>query len=153
VPVDLRVDGANKLDAISRQLKETGDKDLRKLLMSGMQRAGKPLKVAAAQAARDNLPRKGGLAEWVASSKFSVATRGGRDPSVRIVARKVGHDLAALDRGRLRHPLFGNRRHWFNQQIRPGWFSDAMTAQAPAVRTEVVRVLDQVADAIAAKAR
>lgn len=41
-------------------------------------------------------------------------------------------DLRAIDRGRLRHPLFGARGQgqWFNQQVRPGWWTKAMTGPA-----------------------
>jgi hypothetical protein len=35
-------------------------------------------------------------------------------------------DLQSLDRGRLRHPLFGNRRYWYMQAVRPGWFTSAV---------------------------
>lgn len=147
--VDLRIQGADQLGDIARHLKETGDKELRKELYRGIQRAAKPLRTAAQQAARENLPKRGGLNEWVASSKFSITTRGGRDPAVRVAGKKAGHDLKRMDQGRLRHPLYGNRRHWFIQQIPAGWFSTAMTARAPAVRRDVVAVLDDVAARIA----
>lgn len=147
--MDLRIEGADQLGDVARRLKETGDKELRKELYRGIQRAAKPLSAAAQRSARANLPKRGGLNEWVASSKFSVSTSGGKDPAVRISGRKVGHDLKALDRGRLRHPLYGNRRRWYNQQIRPGWFSEPMTEGASGVRREIVDVLEDIARRVA----
>lgn len=147
--VELSVAGADKLGDVARRLRETGDKALRAELLRGINRATRPLKAAAQQSARDRLPRRGGLNEFVASSKFSTSTRTGRDPAVRITATKAGHDVRALDRGRLRHPLFGNRRHWFNQQVPAGWFTDAMEAGAPVVRRSIVDVLDDVAKKVA----
>ncbi len=32
-------------------------------------------------------------------------------------------DLRSLDRGRLRHPLFGNREHWYNESVPRGWWT------------------------------
>lgn len=149
MPADLRIVGADKLGDVARRLKETGDKELRRELYRGIQRAANPLKEVAKRSARANLPSRGGLNEWVASSSFSVSTRGGQNPAVRFAGRKTGHDLRALDRGRLRHPLYGNRRHWFTQQIPPGWFSRPMEAAIPGIRRDVVDVLEDIARRIA----
>jgi hypothetical protein len=148
--VDLVVHGGEQLEKVARRLKEIGDKELRKELFSGIQRAAKPMKLAAQQAARSKLPRRGGLNEWVASSKFTVSVRSGKFPAARVTGKKSGHDLAALNRGRLRHPLYGDRGHWYTQQIDANWFSDAMAAQAPAVREEIVAILDDIARRIGA---
>lgn len=145
MPVELTVQGGEKLGVLAARLKETGNTELRKELFRGIQRAAKPLRAAAANAARENLPKRGGLNEWVASSKFTISIRSGRNPAVRVKGNKQGHDLAAMDRGRLRHPLFGNRKLWFTQQIRAGWFSEAMQRESPGVRREVVNVIDDMA--------
>lgn len=109
------------------------------------------MKAAGQHAARVSLPNRGGLNEWIAGAKFSVSTRSGKDPAIRLSVQKRGHDLAALNRGRLRHPLYGNRRHWYLQQIRAGWFGEAMTGLAPGVRRDLVDVMDDVARRLAAK--
>lgn len=146
MPADLRIEGTEQLERVARRLKDLGDGELRKELYRAIQRATKPLKAKAKDAALRDLPQRGGLNKWVASSKFSTRTRGGgRNPGVKIVAKKGTHDLRALDRGRLRHPVYGNRRVWVNQSVKPGWFSKSMEDGAPDVRRELLGVLEDVA--------
>lgn len=141
--VDLRVEGADDFQRVARELREVGDVELRRELYRGIERAVKPLKEAARDAARQRLPHRGGLAEKVAKSKFSTRRRSGRDPGIKIVA-KDPIDLASIDRGRLRHPVFGNRRVWVNQSVPAGWFTDAMEKGAADVRRELLEVLGDV---------
>lgn len=150
MPVDLRVEGADQLTKLAADLKAVGAKELRRDLLRGIQQATKELKDAAKKAALDNLPKRGGLNEFVASAKFATRVRtSGRSPGVSIVASKSGHDLAAMDRGRLRHPVYGNRRLWVTQTITPGWFTDAMRDAAQPVRAELLNVLDDIAGRLA----
>ena len=51
-------------------------------------------------------------------------------------------DLKALNRGRLRHPLFGNRKHWYEQSIPPGMWDDAILKVAPTVIGDTADVLE-----------
>lgn len=149
MPVEVTiVADTEKLARLSAVLKRVGDQQLRRELYRGIQRATVPMKAAARASALQRLPKRGGLAGKVASSKLSTRTRGGRNPSVRIVA-SGGVDLRSMDRGRLRHPVFGNRRVWVNQSVAARWFTDPMRATAPAARTEIAGVLDRVAVDIA----
>ena len=147
--VDLNVHGANRLAAVAKRLKETGDKDLRKELYRGIQRAGKPLREATKASAREHLPRKGGLNELIARSRYSMKTRSGENPTVQFVAARKGIDMKAIERGRLRHPVFGNRKNWVTQTIAGGFFARATQDAIPEVRKEVVKVLDDIAEKIA----
>jgi hypothetical protein len=75
--------------------------------------------------------------------------RGGKNPSVRLTGKrksKTGKqsDLAAIDKGRVRHPVFGNRKVWVVQQVRPGFFSRPTDAAAERVRHEVFAVIDDI---------
>jgi hypothetical protein len=146
VVTDLRIVGANRLGEVAAQLKAAGDRELRRDLLRGIQRAGKPLKAAAREGALRNLPSTGGLNEFVADAKVSVRTRSaGRNPGVRLTGKKSGHDLQAIDRGRVRHPVFGNRRAWVNQSVRAGWWTEALQDAAPKVRQELVEVVEDIA--------
>lgn len=75
------------------------------------------------------LPARGGLGRWVAAAKFSVRFRdSGRSAGISVkVSRKTEKDRAALDpldtAGRVRHPLYGNRRHWYPQQVAALFFT------------------------------
>lgn len=85
--MEVKVQGAEQLAALSRRLRETGSKDLRREVFRGLGRAAKPAKAAAKREALRRLPKRGGLAELVASSRIGSRNRlAGNDPSVRIVA-------------------------------------------------------------------
>lgn len=58
-------------------------------------------------------------------------------------------DLASLNRGRLRHPLYGNREHWYDQHVKPEFWDRAMRKGEDDVRKEVLAALDSVADMLA----
>ena len=53
-------------------------------------------------------------------------------------------DLRALNAGRLRHPLYGNRSHWYPQRIAPGFVDKAIERGTRDVREEMLRALDRV---------
>lgn len=139
-----KITGANNLERIARELKATGDKELRRELLRGIQKGAKPLKEAVKRSADLTLPQRGGLHKVVARSKVSVRTRlAGGNPGVTLRADS-GHDINAMDRGRLRHPVFGDRRAWVTQQIKPGWWSLPIKAAAPAVRQNIEQAMESV---------
>jgi hypothetical protein len=151
--VDIRVVGADKLARLSRALKDAGDKDLRRELGAGLRRAARPMRETFKAGALGFLPHRGGLAEEVAvGMRFTTKVGTGANPSVRITASLPGHDLPAINRGRLRKPVFGNRKVWVTQQIRPGFWTDSGYVAAPAVRVELVKAIDAVAAKLEAKA-
>lgn len=142
--------GAEEFARLSKRFKDAGEKELRKELYASVQRATKPAKEAARQAAASELPSRGGLADKVAKAKLTTKARAGRDPSVRIVA-KSDLDLRAIDNGTLRHPVYGNRNRWVSQSIPAGWFTDAMRRSAPKVRRELTEAMRRVAAQITSK--
>lgn len=149
MPVDLRISGVDQLEAVARRIKEAGDKELRRELLRGINRALKPAKAEVQRAALADLPKRGGLNQLVASSKIGSRTRtAGRDPAVFLTGTKSGHDLRSIDRGRLRHPVFGTDT-WVDQDIKPGWWSQTLAGQVPSIRREVVNALEDVARRLA----
>lgn len=136
--------GAEDLAAVAKALRQAGDKDLRKELYRGLRRAAKPLIADTREHALQLLPKSGGLNRKVAHSKFKVSIRGGgRNPGIRITA--TGLDRRIDTEGRLRHPVYGNRTTWVLQQVPKGWFTAPMEAGAPAVRQELVAVIERIA--------
>lgn len=77
------------------------------------------------------LPGGGGLNRWVAVSRItsSAAVVPGRGAGVRLRmgrhSTSAQSDIAAINRGRLRHPAWGRRfrGQWFTQAVRPEFFS------------------------------
>ena len=120
------------LQQIIKRLRNAG---VEREVESAFRRAARPMAEAARQGALDTLPRGGGLAREIARTKFSTTVRiSGNNVVAQIIGRSR-HDLAALDRGRDRHPVFGDRAVWVTQSITPGWFSRSEnTAQAIATR-------------------
>ena len=152
--MEIQVVGVEQLAALARDLKAAGDRDLRKELFRGIQRGARPLKAEARAAALEELPKSGGLAARVATSKFTVNVRlGARNPSIRIkgtgyTGSVTGNqiDLNSMDRGRIRHMTWGHNP-WKDQTIKPGWFSDRMELAADTgVRAEILSACTTVAN-------
>lgn len=151
----ITVTGAEGLARLARALKQTGRNDLRKDMLRGVRRASKPMIPAARAAAEQHLPHRGGLAADVAGAKWVVRTRlQGRGAGVRITGAWSSsgrqHDLAKMDTGLLRHPVWGHPVHgagavWVAQPIRPRWFSDAMNDLGPEVREQLEQVINEIA--------
>ena len=149
MPVAVQIRGADKLGRVSKALREAGAKGLKKELLRGINKATKPLRVAAKVSAATRLPRRGGLAKRMAKTRMSTKTRTGRDPSVRIsAAANAVRDPLRVDRGRIKHPVFG-RGPWVLQDVTPGWFRTPLEKGAPIVRPEIIQAMDDVAEKIA----
>ena len=122
--MDLVVQGAEDLGVLAKRLKEVGDKELRKELLRGIRVATKGTKAKIKANALSQLPKKGGLNAVIAGSKFATKTKtSARSTGIKIVATNP-HQIRGMDRGHLRHPVFGHRDRWKSQKIPAGWFSE-----------------------------
>lgn len=144
----LVIEPPDKLDLVASVLRALGDKDLSRELYRGLNRASTDLKRDAKDEAGRRLPRRGGLAARVANSRLSTGRRGGSNPGVVIRARGMDQ-LGLMDRGAVRHPVYGNREAWVTQDITGGWFSDPMEAGRPKVVGAIEDVLDDLAVKVA----
>lgn len=80
-----------------------------------------------------------------------ISVRAGSNPGARIWIDKgrlpddVKNMPWVIESGRVRHPVFGNRRRWATQWARPsGWWSRTVQSGTPRMRAEVERVLADV---------
>jgi hypothetical protein len=64
------------------------------------------------------------------------------------VAAVSGMDLPRIDKGRVRHPTFGNREHWETQSVPPGFFTRTVLARAAGFRSAAERAVQRFADRI-----
>ncbi|ODA89971.1 hypothetical protein ATY41_02720 [Leifsonia xyli subsp. xyli] len=110
---------------------------VRKELRKALTNATKPTRRKIRDAARERLPQKGGLAKWAGVMPALITDFRTDRQQVIIRDSKRGHDLEAIDRGRLRHPLYGNRNYWYEQQIAPGFFTETVQAETPRIRALV----------------
>jgi hypothetical protein len=148
VVAELRVEGADKFGKLAKALRTTGDKELRKELYRGITRAVRPLTSAVKKGTPNYFPRRYAL-ELRKSLRIKTRKRPVRDPGITLTVsaktqRGKERNLAALNRGRLRHPLYGDRRHWFNQEVSPNWWDEPLLEDADQVREELVNVLDEI---------
>jgi hypothetical protein len=145
--VDIEVTGAEQFAAVAKRLRAAGEegKGLQKELQAAISKEAKPAGRYVAASAGSNLPHRGGLGYAVAGANISVAVQ---RTSVRMRLKTKGWDLAAMDRGRLRHPVFGNREVWVTQKIRPRLFTVPFQKSAPRVREQIVKAVDDVAKRI-----
>ena len=168
--VPIVLNGAAELQALAKTMR-TASPQFRKEFYAGLTRAARPMKEAAQREAL-TLPAGGGrgvrktrtnrktgvtkktagfktgdsVAARAAGANYTIRSKGtGKNPTVTLQAtprkgRSV--NLKALDRGELRHPLFGNRKHWYVQRVSPGWFSRPVDRNVEGVRTELLKAID-----------
>jgi len=151
VAAEFSVRGSEKLAALSRALKGAGN-DLRRELDRGLDRAVKPLTGKVRESAPRFLPNRY-AAELLPTLKFGVTHRPDRVTLSAKAATRRGkpRSLAALNRGRLRHPLYGDRSHWLNQPVKPGFWDTPLLAGRDEVRDELLKVMDAVAKGLEEK--
>lgn len=143
----LRMEGGRDLARLSADLKSAARNDLRKEMLAGIRKVTRPAIAAVRVSAEVRLPRRGGLAHEVASSRIVArTTSSSRSAGVRI-SRPVG---AGLDRtGKFRHPVYGTDT-WVEQQTDREWFTRPLELLEPTVQAAMRRVLDDIARKLAA---
>ncbi len=149
------VNASAQLREIAVALKEAGDRGNLNAMRRGIRAEAAPLILAVRDAARRQLPKSGGLAEYEASQKMrtSVLT------SVRTTAvRVVGKASLATTTGKWRHPDPSMRGYdrsywkWVEQTYYPaiGWWSRTLAEKSPEATALIEAELERVAAKIRA---
>ncbi len=143
--VDLRITGADQMKRLGAEFKQAGAGDLRKELLAEFRAEARPVIADLRKSAAETLPRRGGLAQRVARSNIRSATRlTGTQVGLRITASNpIG--IRRINAGSVRHPLFGDRQHWYGQNVRAGWFDDPMRRHIGNFRQRAVTAMDRMA--------
>ena len=131
---------------LGRQLKEA-PKELTKQLRREMRAEAKPTIQDIKSYARAILPNHGGLADKVASQSYglrsSFTTKG---VGIKFVGNgKSMKALKDIDSGRLRHPVFGNRKVWAQQAVTPGFFTGPIEDDVPRIRAAMLKAMERTA--------
>lgn len=100
------------------------------------------------------LPHRGGYA--VVMSRSVGAKTSVKATTTRIVAtadvsargKAEDRDVAAVNRGRLRHPFFRNRRRWYTTTVLPGFVDRPIDRAGERIADVVRKARDDVADEI-----
>lgn len=159
---------ADDLKSLAKRLKAAGETGLSRELNKGINSAVKPLKKDLVASARSTLPRRGGLAERIAKSRYSTLKR----PDGIVIKVKNQYHLDLMDDpGRLRHPTFrkksvvrralglrqksklGKRKKWkwVNQKVRPGWWTEPVNKRTEQVTKDMRKAIDTVVRQIEGK--
>lgn len=156
MPVEFSVH-ETRLRALGRALREEEDgKTLRKELIKNIRSALKPAADEAKSAIR-SMPA-GGARHAGMSLRGEVAKK--VTIQVRLAGRSVGASVKArktpavrgfanapkrLNRGRWRHPFFGDRERWYEQVGRLDWFDGPMRAGRSRYRKAVIDAMEATA--------
>lgn len=148
--IEVTIRGGAEFPRCAAQLREEA-KALRRNVVAGARRAVTPLQ-RDIRAAAGRLPS--GYAPVMAGAvRVTTSVRlAGASPGVRLRVRAKGkredRDVAAVDAGTLRHPVFGNRSNWSAQRVRPDFVTGPWEAMKPRVADELGDVLDAVRERI-----
>lgn len=139
--VRIQIHGEEQAARIARRLlRKAGSGELARNLHVGMRMALAGVEADIRTSAR-RLPATNGLAADVATSRISVTYAANKSAVSATIRARHEYNLAGLDAGTNIHPLFGNRRHWYRQAVRPGWFSDPVNERTDDVRRAIQKAV------------
>lgn len=123
------------LAKVYKSLDKVGRGGLRKELRKQLGAVSKPVRTTIRDSERDTLPS--GMSKYarLPTQTVSVTVTGAQ---VNIKQRRAGSDLWALNKGRLRHPVFGNFKRWVTQRIRPGMWTTPLTEAQDGMRRDLI---------------
>lgn len=142
-----RITGQAELREVINQLREIDATGLRNEVWVAVKEAAENVKEDVKTELAETMPKRGGHAELITrAARTRVNQRqAGSGVKISVVGTAKGkvekRDLNALNRGILRHPLFGRRSHWYTTSVKPGFFKRAGDKF-------LNRLHDQLADAI-----
>ncbi|MEV0441804.1 hypothetical protein AB0I84_05835 [Streptomyces spectabilis] len=162
---DIRILGTGQLIELQRRLRAAGHENLRASMQRRVRHAAEPLRDDLQQTLRSTPIRSQGRASGkrggpspttrplratiAAAIRISVRnTSGAAGARVWVDRSSLPPDLknmpGVINEGRIRHPVFGNRRRWATQWAQPPWWDTTMRRHRPRMEREVARVLDDV---------
>ena len=162
MPRDVRILNTGSLLELSRRLRTAGGPRLRNTMTRRIRRAAEPLHQDLQASIRGlDIRSQGGsgrsgpsmntrpLRETIANAiRISVRVSSNPGATVWIDKGRMPPDMKnipdQLNQGRLRHPVFGNRRRWVNQYASPPWWDTPVRQHRPRMEQEVGRILDDV---------
>jgi hypothetical protein len=149
-------DAATELEALAFRLRRAGEEELLREVTRAMRDAVEPVPDEIRADLKPKLPDRY-AEELDADLRIGVSVRtAGSDPGVSVTGKAIGktRKLRYLDAGRLTHPLFADREHWYTQEepsVQPGWFTGPAEAAGPRVRDGIEKALADIADRAAGR--
>jgi hypothetical protein len=150
--------GVTQLRVLAQHLEEAGGGSLRREAQDGISAAVKPVLPVIVAGLPLHMPA-GYAAALGADLKLDVRRYTGPDAGIRVAATAPtasgGHrKISRVEAGLLVHPLFGNRKRWYEQAdgMVPEFFAGPLRDSAPQVREALVQVMRDIADKITRRA-
>ena len=137
---------STQLRASAARLKAAGATGIRATMIKQLREAAKPVAADIQESARESLPKRGGMNEYIAKKKPTVA--------VRTTGRQAGVSIKYSGPGRFsnasgwRHPVFGHKdRKWATTTsvAAEGWWERGGKQGTPAAQIAMRGVLNEVA--------
>jgi hypothetical protein len=155
------VTGYSELSRLGFRLREAKAVELTKELRQGLRDSLRPLADQIRAGAPDHTP-KGYEVTFARSLKFhtkinTVGTGAGVDFSVTATGKSYSRQIREINRGRLKHTVYGRRRltrkGWINnpwvwQAVEPGFFDNPVRANFNEMRTQMRAAMHRVAEKI-----
>ncbi|MFB7421581.1 hypothetical protein ACFC1L_44350 [Streptomyces sp. NPDC056210] len=161
---NVQITGTGQLLDLSRRLRAAGGPRLAQNFSRRIRRAAEPLhndlkdsiRSTHIQAPGRRQGSRGGPSPTTRPLRATIASairlsiRASANPGARIWVDKslLPSDLrnmaSTINEGRIRHPVYGNRRRWVTQWASPPWWDTVVARHQPRMRAEVERVLDDV---------
>jgi hypothetical protein len=160
--LEIRISGAARLHQLAARMRAEGRKDLIRQMGDALAKAADPLKGKIREEASAVMPASGGYkAAFDKSLKFRVQRRGASAQSeVSLTTYASGkaerRDIRALNKGNLRHPVFGRSRPgkrkgeripnpWSVTSIRSGFWDRGTQGAADEVEQRMGEVVQEFA--------
>lgn len=151
--MDLRITGARAFYLLAADCKDAARRDLERELSKGLRESVKPTTTAIKAAAGRQMPSSGGYAGvLVPALRVTPKARGALGISLTVSAKGKAElrDVAALDAGKLRHPVYGRRKQrWAITSIPPGFATSTFEREADAIVDRLGDAMQAVANKIA----
>ena len=156
--------GTGQLLTLSRRLKAVAGTPVQRNMARRIRRAAEPLRDdlqstirgLSIQSTGRGAGRRGGPSATTRPLRATIAgairisVRTSSSPGARVWVDKslLPPDLKnmaqTINTGRVRHPVFGNRRRWATQTASPLWWDRTVQRHTPRMTSEVARVVDDV---------
>lgn len=123
--LEFRIDGAATLHKVAKQIYFEGRRNLAREMGNALSKAADPVKVSIRSEAEATMPKHGGYsAVFSKSLRFRLERRNGvQQATAQLITYADGQgerrDIVALNRGNLRHPVFGRGRR-LTQGVKKG---------------------------------
>ncbi|MBI4900888.1 MAG: hypothetical protein HY829_10475 [Actinobacteria bacterium] len=143
-PVDADLTEWKRMSALLK----TADKKLARETRKALKTVAQPIADKVAAEGAGAMPHRGGLSAYLAANvkprvNLPAAFGGVSTMTIALQDKKGGVAVKAMDRGMLRHPLFGRRRHWYLQQVPANAWTDSFMRQKDTAVVEVEKAVQE----------